>query len=135
LRDLGGFDTELGPGTPAKGGEDLDLFLRVILRGGRLVYEPSSVAWHRHRRHYPELRRQIHEYGIGLAALITKLLFGPATGLEILRRVPQGLVFLLSPSSPKHASKVAGYPPVLSFLELAGMLKGPLAYLRSHSHT
>jgi O-antigen biosynthesis protein len=131
LRELGGFDPNLGPGTPAKGGEDLDLFLRVVLSGHRLVYEPTAVAWHRHRREVPELREQIHDYGVGLASMIMKLLLTRATTWEVIRRMPHGLVLLLSPTSPKNASKLAGYPPILSFLELAGMARGPFAYLRS----
>jgi GT2 family glycosyltransferase len=133
LHALGGFDPSLGPGTVARGGEDLDLFLRVVLSGHRLVYEPSAVAWHRHRREYPELRRQIHDYGVGLTALITKLLLSRETAWEVIKRVPHGLALLLSPTSPKNASKLTGYPPVLSLLELAGMARGPFAYLRSRS--
>ena len=131
LRAFGGFDTSLGPGTPAKGGEDLDVFFRVIKGGHRLAYEPSSVAWHSHRREYHALRRQIHDYGVGLAAFITKRLFNPETVLGMIKRLPCGLVLLLSPSSPKNVTKVPGYPRRLSIFELAGILRGPLAYLHS----
>ncbi len=131
LRDLGGFDTTLGPGTLCKGGEDLDLFLRVILGGHILVYEPTSLAWHRHRRNRGDLHRQIHDYGVGLASLIMKTLLTRQNALDVVRRVPRGIVFLLSPSSPKNAPKAPGYPRVLSLLEIAGVLWGPLAYLRS----
>lgn len=131
IRQLEGFDPCLGPGTRAKGAEDLDLFLRVILGGHRLVYEPSTVVWHRHRRSYPELKRQIHDYGLGMACLATKLLLTPATCVEVIKRFPRGVVFLLSPSSPKHASKIPGYPLTLSLTEMLGMLRGPSAYLSS----
>lgn len=131
IRQLQGFDPCLGPGTRARAGEDLDVFLRVILRGHRLVYEPSTLVWHRHRKSYPELKRQIHDYGMGMACLATKLLLRPPTCLEVIKRLPRGVVFLLSPSSPKNASKITGYPILLSVTELLGMLRGPSAYLSS----
>src|SRR5439155_1593360 len=59
LRAIGGFDTALGPATPALGGEDLDAFLQIILAGHRLVYEPRSLVRHHHRREYAELRRNV----------------------------------------------------------------------------
>src|SRR6202008_2608445 len=43
---LGGFDEALGTGTAARGGEDLDLFLRLILAGQPLVYEPAAYLRH-----------------------------------------------------------------------------------------
>ena len=42
LRDLGGFDEALGTGTPAQGGEDLLMFVRLLSGGGRLAYEPAA---------------------------------------------------------------------------------------------
>ena len=36
--ELGGFDRDLGAGTIARGGEDLDLFIRVLLAGHAIVY-------------------------------------------------------------------------------------------------
>ncbi len=53
------FDTALGPATPARGGEDIDAFLQIILAGYRLVYEPRSLVRHHHRRDYADLRRTV----------------------------------------------------------------------------
>ena len=49
LAALGGFDEVLGAGTLCGGGEDLDVFMRTVLAGHRLVYEPSAVLSHVHR--------------------------------------------------------------------------------------
>ena len=58
---------DLGAGTPARGGEDLDAYLNVLRAGHRLVYQPRALVWHPHQLDLPGLSRQIHRYGIGLA--------------------------------------------------------------------
>ncbi len=47
--DVGPFDPALGAGTVAEGGDDLDMFFRVLRAGGTLVYEPATMTRHRHR--------------------------------------------------------------------------------------
>ena len=131
LRSIGGFDRALGTGTPAAGGEDLDAFLRVVRSGQRLAFEPSAVLWHDYDGEAAALRRQMFHYGTGLAAVLTKCLLGPDTRREVLARVPEGLRYLLDPSSAKNAQKVSGFALSLRALELLGMAWGPLAYRRS----
>jgi GT2 family glycosyltransferase len=127
LRELGGFDTRL-----SIGGEDLDLFLKVLLAGHRLVYEPAAIAWHQHPSDYRALRRTVFRSGAGLAALMTKWFFSDrAIALDIAVRLPAALRLALDPRSRKNAGKVAGYPAELTRIELAGMLAGPLSYARS----
>ena len=72
--ELGGFDEGLGVGSPTGGGEDIDMFVRILLAGHMLVREPAAVVWHRHRRTAPELEVQIQNYGLGLGAWIAKLI-------------------------------------------------------------
>jgi GT2 family glycosyltransferase len=135
LRRLGGFDPALGPGSLARAAEDLDFFFQMIVSGYKLVYEPSAVVHHFHRREFDSLRRQIYNYGVGLSAFLTKcILERPLRALELLLKAPYGLFFLLSTRSPKNRKKQANYPPELSQLELRGMLHGPLAFLRSRHH-
>jgi GT2 family glycosyltransferase len=129
LRALGGFAVELGAGTPAQGGEDLDAYLNVIRAGYRLVYEPRALVWHPHRLGLPELSRQIHRYGIGLSAVMTKrFVASREERWQIIRRLPAGLAYAVHPRSVKNMSKGPSYPARLTFLELAGMLRGPIAY-------
>ncbi len=133
-RQLGGFDEALGAGTPGRGGEELDLYLRLLLTGHAIAYEPSALVWHEHPRGARRLRRQALQYGVGLTAVLTKhLLFGPHRR-ELLRRIPVGVRHLFDPESRKNAGKPADYPRALDRLERLGMALGPTAYLHSLWH-
>jgi len=68
----GPFDPALDVGTPASGGGDLEIFLRVLKNGHALVYEPAAIVRHRHRRTYPELRTQIANNGVGFFAYLVR---------------------------------------------------------------
>lgn len=127
---LGGFDEALGVGTPARGGEDLDFFLRLMLDGRRLVYEPAAYLRHSDYRRFDDALVQRDGYGVGLAAVLTKHLMTKNRRL-LFRLAPQGVWYLLSPHSPKNAGKVWGYPRILSLAEFAGLARGPFAYCRS----
>ena len=148
------FDLALGTGTPARGGEDLAAMIEVLWHGGRIGYEPAAVVHHQHRRGYDELVRQMSGYGIGFTAMITSLvrrdrthllglpaqlpdaprrLAGSAT--DPVARRPRG-----RPRRPGHRARTdapnpAGtepaFPSELARTELAGYLRGPLAYWRS----
>ena len=132
LEAIGAFDPGLGNGTPALGGVDSEVLLRTIVRGHTLVYQPSAIVHHLHRREYEGLRRQIYSYGVGLTAYLVKTLWAhPRLIPDFLKRLPAGLFFALSPRSDLNANKQQGYPSELTWLERRGMLYGPLAYLKS----
>ena len=76
---LGGFDENLGAGAPTCGGEDLDIFFRVLRSGARLVREPAAIVWHRHRDSAASLDDQMRGYGMGLGAWLAKVAANPAT--------------------------------------------------------
>jgi GT2 family glycosyltransferase/O-antigen/teichoic acid export membrane protein len=132
LRELGGFDVALGAGSPARAGADIESFLRVLLAGHALRYEPAALVWHKHRRQLPELQRQLNSYGSGLAAIGTKHVL-PGTGkpLSLLARIPAALWFLLSSSSYRNRNRQDGYPPALVWAELRGVLAGPWRYAKA----
>lgn len=131
LRRSGGFNTALGTGSPAMGGEDLAAFFAVVTSGRRLVYAPDAVVWHIHRRDMRSLRRQLFAYGVGLSAYLTSCLVErPQRLLDLLPRVPAGVRHLLSARSGKNIHKSSAYPRHLTLLELAGLLYGPVAYGR-----
>ncbi|MBD0021319.1 glycosyltransferase [Gordonia pseudamarae] len=71
--DLGMFDERLGAGTATCGGEDLDVFFRVVAAGHCLATEPTSIIWHRHRSDDEALLKQARGYGMGLGAWLTKV--------------------------------------------------------------
>lgn len=128
----GGFDMDLGTGTPARGGEDLDMFRRVILRGGSLIYQPSAIVRHHHRDTVVALRRQLYDYGVGMSANVTAhMLSGPRGTARTLRVLPGGLRLLLDPRSDKNSGKVASYPATLNLIEILGYLTGPVHLMAS----
>ncbi|MBV9797289.1 MAG: glycosyltransferase [Solirubrobacterales bacterium] len=130
-RELGGFDPALGPATPAKGGEDIDLLARVLQSGHGLSYEPRAIVWHEHPGGRPRLRRQVYSYGVGLGAMLAKQVIAGPDRRGFLRAVPAGLRYLRDPGSRKNAGKPENYPRGLTWLERLGMLIGPALYLLS----
>jgi GT2 family glycosyltransferase len=84
---LGGFDERLGAGTRVSGGEDIDMFFRILRSGRQLVREPAAIAWHRHRATTDDLRAQTRGYGLGLGAWLAKLASDPAMAALALRTV------------------------------------------------
>lgn len=129
LKELGGFDEALGAGTPSGGGEDLDMFMRVILAGHRIVYEPSAIVSHLHRTDLAELTRQMKAYGSGLTAALTAMMMkNRRARLEIPRRAASGVlrVFTLNDRVKDNPTLPSG----LMRQELGGMLRGPWLYLK-----
>jgi len=129
LKELGPFDEALGAGSPCGGGEDLDIFMRVILAGHRLAYEPSAVVWHVHRAELSQLSRQMTAYGSGCTAALTAIVIrNPRTLLELAARTAKGLRRIAA-----IGSRVQGDPALPSGLmrqEVRGMLAGPWLYLK-----
>lgn len=134
LERIGGFDSALGAGTLAKGGDDLAAFSSVVKAGFRLVYEPEAIVWHHHRRDDQGMRNQAYGYGVGLGAYLTKTLVDdPPAVLHFARALPQAAIHLLSPHSGKNSRLPPDYPRDLQWRERLGMLAGVRAYFRSRS--
>ena len=132
LASMGGFDPHLGIGTPAIGGEDIDIYTRIVLGGHQIVYQPASLLRHRHRREMSAANRQIQGYGAGLTAMLTKhVLSDRLTRHAVLGRIPAGLRYAVSPRSPKNARKPPDFTIRQALLEWAGMAYGPIGYFRS----
>lgn len=149
---LGGFDTAFGVGTRTGGGEDLDIFTRVLFAGDALVVEPSALVWHRHRADLGALRAQAVGYGTGLGAWLTKVAFTPEMMKVAIRRAPGAVRRLASKGggtleSGEAASSVAPTPSLakapeiddtdwaravsrVGWVELLSVAKGPVMYLR-----
>ena len=89
LEKMGGFDNALDVGSIARGCGDLDIFARVIKDGGILVYDPSAIVWHQHRKTMSQLRRQMFDYGWGFCAYVGKYAYDLELGnqsVKMLRR-------------------------------------------------
>lgn len=143
---VGGFDPVLGAGVPARGGEDLAMFIGVLWRGGRIGVEPRAVVHHRHRPDLAGLHGQLHANGVGFTALLCALVSADRRHLAALLR-------LAPPAARAMAGRVLGrlvrggsatattvtpstVPPTrvprsLAFHELRGFPAGPAAWLRS----
>lgn len=137
LLELGTFDEALGAGTPTRGGEDLDIFVRVLRAGRAIVYEPAAVVWHHHRADHEALLEQLYGYGTGLSAFVTKCLTQRGTRGEVLRRIPLGLwrMAAINAQTTERLGGAAGTPgakpPGALRREFAGFLAGPLVYRRA----
>lgn len=132
LKLLGGFDECLGAGSPTQGGEDLDIFVRLVTAGHALSYEPSALVWHEHRVDDESLRRQMYAYGLGLTAYLTKhLLLMPASRAALLRRLPAALSHAsgLLTRSRAAVRQSSLEKSAMTAVELRGMLTGPGAYV------
>ena len=126
-RSLDGFDAALGTGTAARGAEDLDMYIRVLLAGHALVYEPAAILWHLHPDQPHELRRRLFDYGVGLSAMLTKYTVS-GYAESMLRRLPAAGRHLFASGSRKNVGKGPGYPRALDWIERAGLVVGPAAY-------
>ncbi len=130
LRERGGFDASLGPGTRARGGEDLLAVFNVLTGGGGVIYEPSALVWHWNRRDFASLRKLMLDYGVGLAAYLTAATVRqPRLALGMTRHVAAGVKHVVGRSSPKNRAKQCDYPKALERRELLGIVAGPAAYL------
>jgi glycosyltransferase involved in cell wall biosynthesis len=122
----GGFDEALGAGSPTGGGEDIDMFVRVLMGGWRLVYEPAAIVWHRHRADVDALHSQAYGYGLGLGAWLGKVACDrkmlPAAARRALHAARHLRTLTRSP-------EVQGFEPptTLRRSQLLGLVKGPLA--------
>lgn len=133
LARVGGFDPILGAGGPVGGGEDLDVFLRLVLDGTTISYTPDAIVWHFHRETSADLKKQMRQWGAGLGGYLAKQLVQPTTRRAAIRRAPRGLLHMLNlwgrsgagAANPKRRSGFA-------VSEMSGVLAGMSKYLRAH---
>ncbi|MFD8274518.1 glycosyltransferase [Streptomyces flaveolus] len=142
LRAAGGFDPATGAGTPARGGDDLYGFVRVLAQGWRLHYTPTALVWHHHRETWRDLETQAYGYGAGLTAYLTAILVNrPALLPAFLARLPRGLAHARVLTAVRdtdgggapggHDERTHPWPRRLSRLQRRGMVYGPVGYLRA----
>lgn len=128
---IGLFDEALGAGTPTVGGEDCELFARILRAGYCIVYEPRALSWHRHRRTWEELRKTLQGYGLGVYAFWTRMFvinreFSVpllAWGWLRYKQIPE-----LIASLRKQPDAV---PRDLLWAQFRGCISGPRAYFAS----
>ena len=131
---LGGFDHRLGTGSPARGGEDLDMLVRVLYLGYSVRYVPQAVVWHEHPDSLGGLPRKAFAYGVGLSAMMFKHAVAGPDRAGFARRIPAGLFRLVDLHSSKSSPGPDGFSwrlTTMEAMELLGVLAGPVGYVRS----
>ncbi|MFS0730895.1 glycosyltransferase family 2 protein [Curtobacterium sp. 1P10AnD] len=88
---IGGFDTAFGPGTRVGGGDDLDLFTRLLFAGSAIAVEPAAIAWVRPADDTSSLRRTAAAHGHGLGAWMTKNALDRDTVAATVDTVPEAI--------------------------------------------
>ena len=126
--DLGGFDEALGVGSPTGGGEDIDMFVRVLSSGRQLIYEPAAIVWHRHRADMPALVAQARGYGLGLGAWLTKVACDRSLMPMAVRRVWRAVGQLRRVTEPPEVDGFSP-PPKLRRTQITAIVGGPFAYI------
>jgi len=131
IERIGGFDVALGAGTPAMGSEDTLAFTQVLVTGGTIVYQPTAVTHHYHRRDFAGLQKQMVGYGAGLTAAYTSLLLSrPGLLWPLIKLAPTALRDLTGSDSLRVSTLKDDFPRELLSANRRGMLAGPRAYLR-----
>jgi glycosyltransferase involved in cell wall biosynthesis len=59
LLEAGLFAAELGPGTHARSGHEMDLTYRLMTSGYSILVDPGRIAWHRHPESVEALERAL----------------------------------------------------------------------------
>jgi hypothetical protein len=131
LEKIGFFDEALDSGTPTMAGGDTEMLTRILAAGYEIVYEPSALNWHRHRRSREELRRTLHGYGVGLYSAWTRsLLVGREWG--VLKAAPRWFFTVQLPRLTQACLRRPGaWPFDLAWAEFTGTIRGPWAYCRA----
>ncbi len=129
LIELGGFDPALDVGGPAGGGGDLELFHRLVAAGYSLLYEPSAIVWHIHRRDRAGLRRQLFDNGRSFGAyLLTCAANRTASGGQVVSFALRNWLYW---ALLRRVVRPGWMPRTLVLAELQGALVSPLAYWRA----
>ena len=112
LLSIGGFDEQLGPGTPARAAEDIDLLYRLS-RQGALVYEPDAIVCHPARSRRGRLSSRF-VYGTGMGSML-------ARHIAAHDRTAQRLLLLYVRHQIANLSRRGIWGPIETTLVLAGV--------------
>jgi GT2 family glycosyltransferase len=136
LERVGGFNLSLGTGTPARGGEDLAMFVELVTAGATVAFEPAALVRHSHRRTEREFMSQVIGYGTGLTAMYTSIIARhPAHLGGLVSRVPTAVRLIARPKGDRSSSRPTSFPRRTLAYQMLGMVYGPLAYARSAART
>ena len=126
ISQVGLFDELLGPGARTRAGEDIDAFVRLLLDGHALVYEPAAIVWRSGGDQQIAGRRERFGQGMGFAAFLTKCALDRRAAPLLARRATRGIRSLVERTSVGDVGNPRG-------AELLGMVAGPVVYLWTHA--
>lgn len=128
IERIGRFDCALGAGTATLAGEDTAALSALLLAGGTVVWQPSAIARHRHRRDDQALRRVMLGYGRGLSAYYASMLLRhPDSAAELLGLTRTAVRDQLSRRG-RRLGELEGFPPELLRINRKGLLQGAFIY-------
>jgi glycosyltransferase involved in cell wall biosynthesis len=132
LANVGGFDVALGPGTASMSNEDTRIFTDLLLAGGTVVYQPTAVTRHYHRRSLPELQAQMLGYGVGLTAFYASLVLkNPRLLPRLIALVPTAYRDMFGREGLQSSGLPDDFPAELLRTKRRGMFIGPVSYVRA----
>jgi glycosyltransferase involved in cell wall biosynthesis len=132
IEDIGRFDCALGAGTPTLAGEDTAAFSTLLVAGGTVVWQPTVIVRHWHRREHDALRKVFHGYGRGLSAFYASIVVDHPESLpELVRLVPRAFKDLTSREGLRLSGLGDDFPRDLLKTNLSGLAQGPAMYLRA----
>lgn len=137
LERIGRFDCALGAGTATLGGEDTAALSGLQWAGEAVVYQPTALIRHCHRREYADLRRVLLGYGRGLGAYYASMITRePGCVFELLRLSGQAVRDQVSRRGLRLSELEDDFPRDLLRANRIGLLQGPFLYagarLRAH---
>ena len=132
VKEVGTFDVALDGGTVTYSGGDHEYFYRTLAKGYRIVYDPSALVWHTHRKNFESLKRTIYGYGVGVYSWWTRSLFREKEYSVII----VALCWFINYYIKRIIKSVLFLPNRIPFkytlFELFGATIGPFNYLRSY---
>jgi len=129
LQRISGFDCALGAGTSTLAGEDTAALSELLLAGGTIVYQPTAIVHHRHRREYETLRRHMLGYGRGLTAYYASILaHRPQCAPELLRLSGRATRYQLARRRRRSVEPAWGLPRELVRANQIGLMQGAFMY-------
>jgi GT2 family glycosyltransferase len=123
LDGVGGFDEALGPGTPGRAAEDVDLLYRVVAAGFAIRYEPGAVVYHELKSRRTRVGGRFG-YGFGLGTFLVRHAAAGDVHARALRRRYVRAVGRGMASGLRHGTL---WPAAEGVLTLAGIFAASVA--------
>ena len=120
LEDVGYFDETLGRGTSAAGGEDVDMFYKILKHGLKIRYEPKATIYHRHRLSHRDITYYAWASGRCQKAITSKYL----TSDTYMFFLYLGILSFLALGSIRFSLAGSGEISELFAYQLRGLLGG-----------